>query len=304
MYNYDIYQIHEDIRSNRKKKIILDTDAFNEVDDQYAIAYAMLSRDKVDILGISAAPFKNSKSTSPEDGMLKSYDEIIKIAKMVDPNHNIPILRGSRRFLTDRNTPEESEAADFIIEQAKKSNERIYVIGIGAITNVASALIKCPEIREKIIVVWLGAHAQQTYQVGEFNMKQDVAAAQVVFDSQAPLVLLPANSCTEVLGISQPELDTYMKDKNKLCDYLYDLTKAHLRDYLCAQKVIWDVAAISAVVVPDGVVFKPNPTPILTNKMYPHYDPERHPMLTAYAVNRMFTFSDMFQKLWTVKDRE
>ena len=39
------------------KKIILDTDTYNEIDDQFALAYAMLSKDKVDLLSVNAAPF-------------------------------------------------------------------------------------------------------------------------------------------------------------------------------------------------------------------------------------------------------
>lgn len=301
MYNYDIYQILDDIMSARKKKIILDTDAFNEIDDQYAIAYAMLSKDRAELLGLTAAPFHNARSTGPEDGMLKSYDEIIKIANLVDENHNIPILKGSRRFLVDRNTPEDSEAADFIIEQAKKSDERIYVLAIGAITNVASALLKCPEIREKIVIVWLATCAQYTYQVGEFNMKQDVPAAQVVFDSQAPLVILPAVGSTDMLAISMPELDAYMKGKNKLCDYLYSITKNYIRPDLCAQKPILDIAAVAAIVASGTLVLTVGPTPIITDEMYPHFDPERHPMISSSRISRMFIFADMFKKLWTVK---
>ena len=214
MHNYDIYQILDDLKSPRRKKLILDTDTYNEVDDQFAVSYSMLSQDKVEILGFTAAPFKNRRSNGPEDGMLKSYDELIKITALTDPNHNIPILKGSRKFLDNRYTHAESEACDFIIEQALNSDERIYVVAIGAITNVASALIKCPEIKDKLIVVWLATHAECMHAVGEFNMKQDVPAAQTLFDSEAPIILVPAVGCTSDLDISVPDLHEYMDNKN------------------------------------------------------------------------------------------
>ena len=62
-----------------KVDIILDTDAYNEIDDQFAISYALLSPERINTVAICAAPFKNSKSTDAGDGMEKSYDEIIKL---------------------------------------------------------------------------------------------------------------------------------------------------------------------------------------------------------------------------------
>ena len=53
------------IKSKDRKKIILDTDAYNEVDDQFAIAYAMLAPETIELLSINAAPFLNSRSQSP-----------------------------------------------------------------------------------------------------------------------------------------------------------------------------------------------------------------------------------------------
>ena len=61
-----------------KIDVVLDTDAYNEVDDQWAIAYLLRSGDRLNLKEIYTAPFFNRKSTSAEDGMLKSYDEILK----------------------------------------------------------------------------------------------------------------------------------------------------------------------------------------------------------------------------------
>lgn len=58
---------------------MLDTDAYNEIDDQFAILYAMLSPEKIDLQAIYAALFYNGRSSSPADGMEKSYQEILKI---------------------------------------------------------------------------------------------------------------------------------------------------------------------------------------------------------------------------------
>ncbi len=67
-----VREILADIKSDRKKKVIIDTDAYNEIDDQYAIAYSYYS-EKIDILAIHAAPFENEKSDNMEYGMEMSY---------------------------------------------------------------------------------------------------------------------------------------------------------------------------------------------------------------------------------------
>ena len=63
--------------------MVLDTDAYNEIDDQFAISYMLRSEEKLNVKAIYAAPFYNPNSTSPEDGMLRSYDEIKKIISLV-----------------------------------------------------------------------------------------------------------------------------------------------------------------------------------------------------------------------------
>ena len=64
--------------------VILDTDAFNEIDDQFAIAYMLRSKEKLNVKGICAAPFYNSNSDSPKDGMEKSFNEINKLLDLMN----------------------------------------------------------------------------------------------------------------------------------------------------------------------------------------------------------------------------
>ena len=48
---------------------VLDTDAYNEIDDRFAICYMLKSFDKINTKAIYAAPFFNSRSSNPKDGM-------------------------------------------------------------------------------------------------------------------------------------------------------------------------------------------------------------------------------------------
>ena len=40
-----------------RNKMILDTDTANEIDDQFALAWTLLSNDKIDLLGVTAEPY-------------------------------------------------------------------------------------------------------------------------------------------------------------------------------------------------------------------------------------------------------
>lgn len=290
-------KILDQIKSAKPKKIILDTDAYNEIDDQFAIAYAMRCPESIELLSINAAPFLNSRSTDPGDGMEKSYHEIFNIMHLTDPAAKIPVYRGSTAFLTDKKTPVESEAADNIINTVLAAEEPIYVVAIGAITNVASAIIKCPEICSKMVVIWLGGHALHWPNTREFNLRQDVAAAQVVFDSKVPLALIPCNGVCNFLATSVPELQYYLGGKNELCDYLVKIVAAYTSKPYAWSKVIWDVSAIALLTVPEALETVILPTPVLTDDCYFANDTARHPFIYVRYLKRDVIFAHLFKKL-------
>ena len=174
-------------------KMVLDTDTYNEVDDQFALAYSLLSPEKLDVLAVYAAPYFNDRSSGPEDGMEKSYAEIVRLLGKMGRTSEGFVFKGSRGYLPDGETPVESEAARDLVKKAMAmpEGELLYVVAIGAITNVASAILMEPEIVKKICVVWLGGHPLSASTAREFNLMQDVPAARVVLDCGVPFTLVP-----------------------------------------------------------------------------------------------------------------
>jgi inosine-uridine nucleoside N-ribohydrolase len=234
-----------------KIDVILDTDAFNEIDDQFAIAYMLKNKQKFNVVGITTATFFNSKSTSFADGMIKSYNEILKLLTLAGEEElKKSVYKGSLNVLKDENTPAVSDAAYFIAEKANEYNEEnpLYIVAIGAITNVASAFIVNPDMKDKVVVVWLGGHAHHFHDTTEFNMVQDIAAARVVFNSGAPLVQLPCAGVVSAFAVSKQELEHFLMDKNPLADYLARNTIAAADKYAAGRdwtRVIWDVTAVA-----------------------------------------------------------
>lgn len=289
--------ILKDIKSPTVKNIILDTDTYNEIDDQFALAYAMLSPERIKLLSVNAAPFLNSRSTSPADGMMKSYDEIQRIMRLVDPDAAVPYYKGSERFLDDKKVPVESEAADNIINTVMGTDERVYIVAIGAITNVASAIIKCPEIAKRAVVIWLGGHALTYKDTREFNLYQDVMSAQVVFDSGIPLIQIPcAGMCTEFIT-TIPELEYYLRGKNELCDYLVDIVRSYTKKPYGWSKVVWDVTAVAVLVCPEAFRYSIIPRPYVTLEGRYAFNTEREQYIYVNKLSRDPVYADLFTKL-------
>lgn len=136
-----------------KIDVVLDTDTYNELDDQFALSYMMKNSDKLNVKALYAAPFLNDKSVSPKDGMEKSYDEILKLLTLLKREDLKAVtFKGSETYLTDEDTPVLSPAAEDLAKRAMDytPEKPLYVVAIGAITNVASALLLKPEIRDRI----------------------------------------------------------------------------------------------------------------------------------------------------------
>ena len=290
---------------NRKIDVVLDTDAYNEVDDQFAISYMLCYQEKLNIKGFTAAPFFNQHSSSPSDGMYKSYDELIKLLKFAGEDALTEhVYRGSTSYMPDEKTPVESEAATFLATLADEYSPEnpLYIVAIGAITNVASAFLKNPSMKDKAVLVWLGGHAHHMPNTAEFNMVQDVAAARVVLDSGVPFVQLPCWGVVDRLTVSKYELIHFLKGKNALCDYLtehtIEIADADARGAFWG-RVLWDVTAV-AWLVNDNARFMDDalvhcPTVSYDNKY--SIDTTRHLMRYVYNIKRENLRSDMFERL-------
>ena len=285
--------------------VVLDTDTYNEVDDQYALSYMLRSRERLNVKGICAAPFFNENSSSPSDGMEKSYEEILRILPIADrPDLSSVVFRGSDGYLPDEKTPVLSDAASFLADLSDRyTPERpLYIVAIGAITNVASALLLNPRMKNNTVVVWLGGHALHMNNTAEFNMQQDVAAARVVFGCGVPLVQLPCMGVVDVFATSRYELEHWLKGKNALCDYLVDYTVKTAESYAKGKpwtRVIWDVTAV-AWLLNDTERFMRScliPSPIPEYDHHYAKDPTRHLIRYVYSINRDALFEDLFRKL-------
>jgi inosine-uridine nucleoside N-ribohydrolase len=283
--------------------VVLDTDTYNEIDDQFALAFLIKSAGRLNLKGIYAAPFFNTNASSPADGMEKSYNEIFNVLALMGREDLKPLVkRGSTAYLPSETDAVDSDAARNLADLAMNYTEEkpLYVIAIGAITNVASALLLRPEIRDRIVIVWLGGHALDWPDTKEFNMRQDVAAARVVFGCGAAVVQLPCKGVVSEFAVSEPELEYWLRGKNKLCDYLADVTIEHTSRRSSSKtwaKPIWDVTAAAWLLSGDYMLDRLEHSPIPEYDGHYAFDKTRHFIRYVYHINRDKLFEALFEKL-------
>ena len=324
-------------------RMVLDTDTYNEVDDQFALSYALMSPEKLNVEAVYAAPFsgaffekllKTDDVTVPmtsdlSEGLELSYQEIIRIFDLLEKSPEGKVFRGSNTYLKNAKTPVASDAARDLVHRAMSSEETLYVVAIGEITNIASAILMEPEIIKKIVIVWLGGHPLYWPHAVEFNIGQDPIASQIILDSGVPLVLMPCMTVASNLTTTAPELEANLKGKSRIGTYLSDIVTSQLSpkeadnmlslfrltylkgadDYAqsmpepipfsgsAPSRIIWDISTIGYMVNPGWCPSTLTPAPYLMDDLTWRLDTQRHHMRSCKFVNRDGIFGDMFAKL-------
>ena len=285
-----------------KIRAVIDSDAATEIDDHFAISYAIASPDKIDLQAVIAAPFFKATVSSPEEGMTKSFEAIKMLFKLMGKESEGVVFKGAPRFMPDRNTPVDTAGARRIIELARKAkadNEVLYIIAIAALTNVASAILMAPDIIDCCTVVWLGGNAIEWYGGNnEYNLRGDLCASQVLFDSGIPLVQFPCQMVTDHLITTEPELRTRCLECGDIGHHLYNHSASEMKRWGNDSRVIWDIITVAYFCIPEAFDSIIRSTPVLCDdKSWDVKDTSRPDMRYIYCVRRDPVFRDMYERL-------
>lgn len=302
-------------------RVVIDTDAANEIDDQFALAWALLSPGQLQVDAVYAAPFSFAHRRAhlpqaradappfnpPAVGMARSHEEILRVFSLLDTPTAGRVFRGSEGYLPGAAMPLRSEAVDHLIASARAMplDEPLYVLALGCVTNIASALLLAPDIARRIVVVWTSGYpSESSLPNTSFNLEQDLAASQLLLDSGVPLVYLPGYHVGAQLRLSLAEVERYVRGRGRIGDDLHRLFTANpLWDILPAPGdrphswVIWDLICVAWVLAPGWVPSRLVRAPRLDAAL--HWQPAsgRHLMREAHAVDRDAIFNDFFGKL-------
>ena len=164
--------------------VIIDTDANNEIDDQHALAYLFFNSDHFDVLGVTV-------NATYSGGAIENHmAEAERVMKLCNVHGSIPLLEGANDSFEEivdslnKSNYDGSSAVDFIIEKARETRQqRLVLIPIGKLTNIALALSKAPDIEDKIKIVWLGANYPEP---GEYNLENDIPSMNFILNRDVP----------------------------------------------------------------------------------------------------------------------
>ncbi len=273
-----------------KLRVIIDTDAACEIDDLYAIALALLSTDRFEIEGFIGAHFGDAGG--PE-GVTRSIEAITTVMEKAGLPGKFPVKRGANPFQYSQ-VPVESEGVDFIIDRAMNGDPSrpLYVILLGPATDIASAYLKCPEIKDHVIVFWHG-RTQWPVKCWNFNAYNDLKAVRILFTSDLPLILF--------------DTGTYLRcpmDKSKEIIYPYSELGKFLHEfrynkewYQSPSKGFYDLGDIAALVNPSLVYHEIVHAPEVKWDMNYIHNKKHGKMVRIYQIDRDETFGVLNDRL-------
>lgn len=285
--------------SNHKKdkiNLILDTDTYNECDDQFALSYLIKSKNVFNIEAITVAPYSHkARNVSVKDGQELSYNEILKICNWLNFETNNRVFKGSMDYIQN-GYDETNDAVNKIIEIALKNN-KTYILGIGAITNIALAIKKEPKIVKKIEIIWLGGNELGYNDNLEYNFRQDVEAVKIVFESKVKLTILPCKNIISELRIDINTLKKYLENKSELCNYLIERFYNDGYHGIQESRVIWDISVIAYMINKKWFKTKQISCPNVRENTSYEVTNNKHNITFVTKLNRNKIYEDLFNKL-------
>lgn len=292
------------VPENKKIRVIVHTDCKNEADDQFALAHHLMT-PKFQVKGIIAGHFEaNSQEYGSGKTAQASYNEINKVLELMNMDGQYSVFKGSEQPLENEQTPIDSDGSTFIIEEAMREDDKpLYVVFQGSLTDLASAIIKKPEICERMTAIWIGGGKWPNGGF-EFNLWQDIHAANVVFKSQMPLWQIPINVYKQI-AVSLAELQWRVKPQGQIGNYLFEQMVAFnnkLGDFLpWPHGESWGLGDQGTVTVlleeRERMNYDWMPAPLVTKDMYYVHEQRNRPIRVYHTLDARLTMEDFYAKL-------
>ena len=264
--------------------VIFDTDANNELDDQHALAYLLFNAGVFDTKAITV------NATSNGGNIDEQYAEALRIVKLCKADGKVPLLKGANKSFNEIETSlnnatfDGAPAVDFIIDEALKysPDNKLVVLAVGKLTNVALAVKKEPRITDKIRLVWLGANYPDP---GEYNMVNDIPSMNFLLDTNIEFEMVTVRygepSGTSAARVTQAQILHRMPGKGPRIsepitgrhggqfenwgDYSANLFEKYGMDGSPPGRPLFDQAAVAIVKNPDWAESYEHPAPIFRN---------------------------------------
>lgn len=284
------------IPNEKKNRVIINTDAKNEVDDQYAIVHALLT-ESFELHGIIPAHFGDAKS---EHSLMDSYEETMLLLRMMEMEKEVRVENGALHAMPDEFTPVDSKGARFIIEEAMKEDDRpLYIAFLGPLTDMASALLIEPKIATKNMkVVWIGG-GDWPSGCREYNLCNDLHSANVVLKSSLELWQIPRD-VYRMMPVSFAELYERVKPHGEIGKYLAENVVNFNNEGVsrpAEYRVLGDSPAIGVMMYGDCGKWSWKPAPTIDENMKYIHNGKYRPIKVYENIDSRFILEDFYAKL-------
>ena len=294
----------------QRRRVIVNTDARNEADDQYAIVHALLT-PSFEVHGVIPAHFGTRRTSG---SLQESYEEVVRLLDLMGWRDRVRVENGALHALPDEHTPVPSPGAQLIVDEALKDDPRpLHVAFYGPLTDMASALLMEPAIAGRNVrVVWIGG-GEWPRGGDEFNLSNDIHAANVVFRSTVEVWQIPS-PVYRLMAVSYAELFEKVYPHGALGRYLVDqlvewnawfltwleeheparaLTMGGALEY----RSLGDSPAVGVIMYPDCGRWEWRPAPEFEPSMHYRHTGRNRPIRVYETVDARFIHEDFFAKL-------
>lgn len=272
----------------QKIDLIFDTDADNEVDDQHALAYLLFSGGYFNVEGITVNATSSHEGFDVESDVQDHYDEARRVMQLCgDFYGKTPLLKGAQnsfeeiRHHLNREDFDGYEAVNFIIEEAlKKREDKLVLLPVGKLTNIALALEKEPAIADNVRIIWLGSNYPNT---GEHNKVWDKEAMNYLLNQDVEFEFVTVRygepSGTDAVKVtraqilhrmpglgpesSEPVTGRYGEEFTNWGDYSANLFEMYGMYGEPPARALFDMAAVAILKNPDWAEKRVIAAPIL-----------------------------------------
>ncbi|MFK7811842.1 MAG: nucleoside hydrolase [Maribacter sp.] len=306
----------ENAEPQAKIKLIFDTDANNELDDQFAIAYMLLNGDTFDVKGITVNATVNDLDVQGH------YDEAERIMQLCNLKDSLPLLQGAEgnfKEISENFNPSEYDGkagVDFMLEETKKDS--VVIVAVGKLTNIALAIKKDSTFVNRTKIVWLGSNYPEP---GEYNQDNDTIAMNYVLNSKIPFEMVTVRygklSGTSAVAVTKTEVEEKMAGLGPKAntpitgrhggtfdtfgDYAANLFE-HIFEHMNTSEVtpsrpLFDMVALSVLKNADWGETKSIPCPILIDNVWVERPDNERQILLWENFNRDEVITDFYETM-------
>ncbi|MFY0628503.1 MAG: nucleoside hydrolase [Reichenbachiella sp.] len=266
-----------------KIPVIFDSDANNELDDQHALAYLLFNGETFDVRGVTVNATYNGGDIEGH------YAEAERVMKLCGVSEDIPLYTGANgsfkeiRPSIDQSEFDGNEAVDFIIRESRKERtNKLVLLPVGKLTNIALALEKAPDIKDKIRIVWLGSNYPEP---GEYNQDNDIPSLNYILEQdvlfEMVMVRYGKSSGSDAVKVTPKDIEKNMPGtgpKVTPIEGRHGNSFKHFGDYSLdlfnhaemygepPSRALFDMVAVAIIKNPAWGESKEIPAPILIDK--------------------------------------